>query len=80
MAADALAQLIFAPVIGYVADYFATIRPVIITCSIIFSFGNLMYSMISLIPQSFGNLKQARFVAMLVSRFIVGIGSGILDY
>ena len=76
VATDALGQLLFAPVFGAIADKLGTIRPLAITCSIIFTAGNLLYSMISLVPRSFGALKQARYVAMLVARFVVGIGTG----
>ena len=76
VATDALAQLLFAPVFGWFADKLGSIRPVAITCSVIFTVGNLLYSMISVVPQSFGNLKQARFVAMVIARFIVGMGTG----
>ena len=57
VATDALAQLLFAPVFGALADKLGTIRPVAITCSVIFTSGNLLYSMISLVPQTFGSLK-----------------------
>ena len=76
VAIDPLAQFLFAPVFGALADKLGKIRPVAITCSVIFISGNLLYSMISLVPQTFGSLKQARFVAMLVARFVVGIGTG----
>lgn len=76
VATDALAQLLFAPVCGWLADKLDTIRPVAITCSVIFTIGNLLYSMISIVPQTLGSLKQARFVAMLIARFIVGMGTG----
>ena len=76
VATDALAQMIFAPIFGWVADRQNTIRFVAIACSVIFTVGNIGYSMISLVPQSVGSLKQARFAAMVVSRFVVGIGTG----
>ena len=77
VATDAFAQLLFAPFFGWLADKLGTIRPVAITCSVIFTIGNLLYSMISIVPQTMGNVKQARFVAMLVARFIVGMGTGV---
>ena len=76
VAADSLAQLVFAPLLGAMADKIGAIRQLAITCSIIFTAGNLLYSLLSLVPRSFGYLKQARYVAMLISRFIVGIGTG----
>ena len=77
VATDALAQLIFAPIFGWVADKMDSIRLVAIICSVIFTIGNLFYSMISIVPQKWGSLRQARFVAMLVARFIVGMGTGV---
>ena len=76
VAADSLAQLLFAPLFGALADKIGAIRPLAITCSIIFIAGTLLYSLLSLVPRSFGSLKQARYVAMLISRFIVGMGLG----
>ena len=77
VATDAFAQLLFAPFFGWLADKLGTIRPVAITCSVIFTIGNLLYSMISIVPQTMGSVRQARFVAMLVARFIVGMGTGV---
>ena len=76
VATDALAQLLFAPFFGWIADKLGTIRPVAITCSVIFTLGNVFYSIISIVPQTFGSVRQARFVAMLIARFIVGMGTG----
>ena len=78
VAADSLTQALFAPVVGTISDYFGTIRPASIICSVLFAAGNLLYSMISLVPQSIGSVQQARFVAMLIARLIVGIGSGTI--
>ena len=76
VATDALAQLLFAPFFGWIADKLGTIRPVAITCSVIFTLGNVFYSIISIVPQTFGSVRQGRFVAMLIARFIVGMGTG----
>ena len=78
MAADSLTQALFGPVVGKISDYFGTIRPASIICSVLFAAGNLLYSMISLVPQSIGCVQQARLVAMLVARLIVGTGSGTI--
>ena len=45
-------------------------------CSLIFCLGNVFYSAISLVPSTIGNLKQARYGAMIIARFLVGIGTG----
>ena len=76
VAADSLTQALFAPVVGTVSDYFGTIRPSAILCSVLFTTGNMIYSMISLVPQSVGCVQQARLVAVLVARLLVGTGSG----
>ena len=76
VAADALAQIIVAPILGYVADRIGSIRIVSMLCSLIFCLGNIFYSAISLVPSTIGNLKQARYGAMIIARFLVGIGTG----
>ena len=78
MAADSLTQALFGPVVGTISDYLGTIRPASIICSVLFAAGNLLYSMISFVPQSIGCVQQARLVAMLVARLIVGTGSGTI--
>ena len=45
-------------------------------CSLIFCLGNVFYSAISLVPSTIGNLKQTRYGAMIIARFLVGIGTG----
>ena len=79
VAADALAQIIVAPILGYVADRVGSIRIVSMLCSLIFCLGNVFYSAISLVPSTIGNLKQARYGAMIIARFLVGIGTGTLS-
>ena len=76
VASDALAQIIVAPILGYVADRMGSIRLVSMLCSLIFCLGNLFYSSISLVPATIGSLKQARYAAMILARFLVGIGTG----
>ena len=76
VATDDLAQCIFSPILGYVADRNGSIRFVSILCCGVFTIGNIFYSGISLVPKSIGSLKQARLVSMLIARFLVGIGTG----
>ena len=76
VAADALAQMTFSPIFGYICDRLGSIRIVSLTCSIIFTVGQLFYSNISLVPKSFGGLSQARLYAIFIARFLVGIGTG----
>ena len=71
-----MTQALLGPVVGTISDYFGTIRPASIICSVLFAAGNLLYSMISLVPQSIGFVQQARLVVMLTARLIVGTGSG----
>ena len=73
-----MTQALFGPVVGKISDYFGTIRPASIICSVLFAAGNLLCSMISLVPQSIGIVQQARLVTLLVARLIVGTGSGII--
>ena len=80
MAADALAQMIFSPIFGYICDRLGSIRFVSLTTSIIFAIGNLCYSFIALVPKSVGILGQARLYAIFAARFLVGIGTGKFDY
>ena len=80
MAADALAQMIFSPIFGYICDRLGSIRFVSLTCSVIFALGNLSYSFVALVPKSVGILVQARLYAIFIARFLVGIGTGKFDY
>ena len=79
MAADALAQMIFSPIFGYICDRLGSIRMVSLTCSVIFTLGHLFYSFVALIPKSIGILVQARLYAIFIARFLVGIGTGKID-
>ena len=76
VAADALAQMIFSPIFGYICDRLGSIRVVSLTCSVIFTLGHLFYSFIALIPKTVGGLVQARLYAIFVARFLVGMGTG----
>ena len=76
VASDALAQIIVAPILGYVADRMGSVRLVAMLCSLVFTLGNVFYSAISLVPATIGNIHQARFGAMIIARFLVGIGTG----
>ena len=76
VAADALAQMIFSPIFGYICDRLGSIRVVSLTCSVIFTLGHLFYSFIALVPKSVGVLLQTRLYAVFIARFLVGIGTG----
>lgn len=77
VAADAFAQMIFSPLLGIIADKVGAIRGVCLFCTITFCGGNVFYALLALIPQQVDGLAKPRVWAMLVSRFIVGIGTGI---
>ena len=76
VAADALAQMIFSPIFGYICDRIGSIRLVSLTCSLIFTLGHLFYSSIALVPKTIGFLVQARLYAIFIARFLVGVGTG----
>lgn len=76
VAADALAQIIFAPIFGILADKWKGIRVLSFACGLLFSIGNLLYANISLVPRKTGMLSQPRFFAMIFARLVVGTGTG----
>ena len=77
VASDALGQMLFSPLVGYLADRLKSIRLVSILCCLTFCAGNGFYACISLVPADWAGLEQARMYAMLVARFVVGIGTAI---
>jgi ceroid-lipofuscinosis MFS transporter 7 len=77
VASDALGQMIFSPLFGIMADRLDSIRLVSFICCLTFCSGNLFYATISLVPRTWGDIEKARMWAMIVSRFVVGIGTGI---
>ena len=48
MAADALGQMIFSPIFGFLADKCGSIRTVCLLCCLVFTAGNVLYATISL--------------------------------
>ena len=76
LSTDAVAQLIFAPIIGRIADKFGSIRIVAIICILFLTTGNLFYSLLSFIPQTTSVFNQARLTAMFCARFMSGMGAG----
>jgi hypothetical protein len=56
------------------------IRPIAITCALTFMFGNAFFSLISLVPTDWLDIKDARVWTVLIARFIVGIGTGTTRY
>jgi ceroid-lipofuscinosis MFS transporter 7 len=71
VAINPLAQVIFSPIFGYFYNKFGAVRPLGVISAIVFIFGNLLYSILSLIPSENG-----RYGALLLSRFLTGASSG----
>eukprot|EP00095_Tigriopus_kingsejongensis_P005987 maker-scaffold48_size466083-snap-gene-3.27 protein:Tk05987 transcript:maker-scaffold48_size466083-snap-gene-3.27-mRNA-1 annotation:"major facilitator superfamily domain-containing protein 8" len=77
VASDALAQMIFSPIFGIIADKMGSIRVVAIICALTFFGGNVIFSLISLIPREIAGLAKPRVWGLLVARFVVGTGTAI---
>ena len=71
VAVNPLAQMIFAPIFGYLHNKIGVVRPLGITAAVIFIIGNLLYSTLSLIPSENG-----RYALLLLSRFLTGASAG----
>ncbi len=75
VAADALAQMIFSPLFGILADRLGQVRIVAMTCAATFLVGNVMYSLVSLVPEDAAGLHMPRLWFLLFTRFVVGVGT-----
>ena len=51
-----------------------------LTCSVIFTIGHLCYSFVALVPKSVGVFVQARLYAIFLARFLVGVGTGNIEF
>ena len=71
VAMSPIAQMIFAPIIGYLNNKLGSLRIIILISSAIFITGNLLYSIISVFPSPTG-----RYAALLISRFLTGASAG----
>ena len=76
VASDALAQILFSLLYGYLVDKIGCIRHLSLWCGFIYTLGNLSYANVSLIPRSTNIMPQPRFYAMIISRLMVGAGTG----
>jgi len=82
VAADAAAQMLCAPLFGVIIDRIKTVRPVALLCCTLFCGGNIFYALIgafdrnSLFGKEFETFK-VRVWMMLISRFVVGAGTGL---
>ena len=80
VASDAAAGMVFQPIFGLLVDKFGSVRPVALICCFLFCGGNVMYATIGLFTRHsiFGiQLMGTRIWAMMISRFIVGAGTGL---
>jgi MFS family permease len=75
VASDAFAQMIFSPIFGVMSDKLGQVRSVGLICATIFSVGNVMYSLVSLVPEEAAGLHMPRLWFLLFTRFVVGIGT-----
>ena len=74
VAVNPLAQMIFSPIFGYLHNKIGAVRPLGISAAVIFIIGNLLYSMLSLVPSENG-----RYALLLLSRFLTGASAGRFD-
>ena len=80
VAADAAAQMIFAPLFGMWIDRMKMIRPVALICCFLFCGGNVMYALVGLFDRDHlgpWELRGTRIWVMMVARFIVGAGTAL---
>ena len=80
VASDALAMVIFSLIYGYLTDKLGSIRYLALWCGFIFTMGNLAYANVSLVPRSTTISAQSRFFALILSRLMVGAGTGTTYY
>ena len=74
VAADAFAQMILSPTLGFVIDKMKSVRIVCLVLSALFTGGNIFYALLGAFPK--GDAK-IRVWMMLVSRVVVGCGTTI---
>ena len=72
--------MLFSLVYGVLADKIAGIRYLSFWCGFIYTLGNLTYANLSVVPRSTNMFVQARFFAMIMSRLMVGSGTGNHNY
>ena len=77
VATDAFCQMFCCPLYGFLADKIGSIRYLGMWCGFIFTVGNLTYANLYLVPKDTVTLGQARLVALIISRLLVGAGGGI---
>ena len=72
VSANPLGQMIFSPILGWIAAKTGSVRLIGIVTSAAYIAGNILYATLSAFPTG-----DSRFWLMLTSRFIVGASSGI---
>ena len=71
VAINPLGQMIFAPLLGHLYNKMGAVRPIGLACAVVFIIGNLLYSILSVIPSTNG-----RYATLLISRFLTGASAG----
>ena len=71
VALNPIGQVIFSPILGFLANKLKGVRLIGIVTSVVFIIANILYSILSVFPSNDG-----RFAALLVSRFLTGATSG----
>ena len=71
VAVNPLAQVIFSPIFEFWHNRIQKIRPIGLSAAAVFIVGNLLYSILSVVPSENG-----RYGLLLLSRFLTGAASG----
>ncbi|TRY68880.1 hypothetical protein TCAL_11023 [Tigriopus californicus] len=70
VAINPLGQMIFSPILGWVANKMGgSIRLICLFCSALYCIGNVVYSILSVFPES------SRYPILMVARFLIGVSS-----
>ena len=73
VALNPIGQVIFSPILGWLANKLHGVRLIGIVTSIVFIIANILYAILSVFPTGDG-----RYIALLISRFLTGATSGKL--
>lgn len=71
VALNPIGQVIFSPILGWLANKLHGVRLIGIVTSIVFIIANILYAILSVFPTGDG-----RYAALLISRFLTGATSG----
>ena len=73
VALNPIGQVIFSPILGFLANKLKGIRLIGIVTSAVFIVANILYAILSVFPTNNG-----RYAALLISRFLTGATSGVI--